>query len=198
MAQCPGAQHRAEAEGAQATGAAQQVDRAQAGAAKRGHSAVPTEEGLGYCSKRDLRAGGTGLLGAQGGHGGTHMNLGQGEGQPGHSSHRGGWYPPSHSHLLQRHRPRPLHSTSLEFRQPSVDLMHWHAEPSKPGSQRHRPQSQRPRTGRQCRHHHSAACQAQGPAHPEGAGDTAPRACAAHPHLLCCPRLDQSLLLQCA
>lgn len=75
----------------------------------------------------------------------THTYLPQGEGQPGHSWQKGGWYPSQHWQRLQWQVPRRLHTCLWMLRQPSVDCWHWQALPSNPGWHLHTPQSHCPR-----------------------------------------------------
>lgn len=75
----------------------------------------------------------------------THMYLPQGEGQPGHSWQKGGWYCPQHWQRLQWQVPRRLHTCPRVLMQPSVDCWHWQALPSYPGRHLHTPQSHCPR-----------------------------------------------------
>ena len=76
----------------------------------------------------------------------THMYLPQGEGQPGHSWQKGGWYPSWHWQRLQWQVPRWLHSLPRMFKQPSVDFLHWQALPWYPAVHLHSPQSHFPRS----------------------------------------------------
>lgn len=76
----------------------------------------------------------------------THMYLPQGEGQPGQSWQKGGWYPSRHWQRLQWQVPRWLHSLPRMFKQPSVDFLHWQALPWYPGVHLHSPQSHFPRS----------------------------------------------------
>lgn len=76
----------------------------------------------------------------------THTYLPQGEGQPGQSSQKGGWYPSRHWQRLQWQVPRRLHSLWRVFKQPSVDFLHWQALPWYPGMHLHSPQSHKPRS----------------------------------------------------
>lgn len=78
----------------------------------------------------------------------THMYLPQGEGQPGHSRQKGGWYPPRHWQRLQWQVPRRLHSFLRLFKQFSVDFLHWHALPWNSGLHSHSPQLHVPRSVR--------------------------------------------------